>query len=340
MKTWLLLALVAGCARGEAPAHPSPAMSANATAKAAPSTPAPPVASAVPPAAPAEPAKPSVSVSVAELTRGFGPQQSRTLDALRSVCAAALKRDGERVRLGCVSCPPFDANARAAEVAVDPEEFYEAKAAYFGSFSDANAREAALVFDGCEPAAANYGGTLLMSFDGSTWTPKTYASGFHPEECRTFTRPDRRDILVCRWLSVHQLYGESGVGSYDFTRYDGKDAFSAWEGLIALQDNSYSACLDEPQTKRSLVADSVAMLEVDAARSQMSVAVRSFHGPKTSAYLAKCEELAKVTEDGPPVDVGAALRFDVHHLNFTWQAKGFTPDTATRALIRRVWKPR
>ncbi|MFZ5896742.1 MAG: hypothetical protein ACOY0T_37140 [Myxococcota bacterium] len=340
MKNWLVFALLAGCTRGEVPAHPSPAVSSSVARP--PVAPAPVVSSAATAAPPAEPEKPPVvpSVSVAELTRAFRPQESRTLDALRSVCPAALKRDGERVRLGCTRCPPFEASTRAPEVTVDPEEFYEAEAAYFGSFSDANAREAALVFRGCEPHSANFGGTLLMAFDDSGWSQKTYVSGFHPEECHVFTRPDRRDILVCKWSTAHQMYVRSGVGSYDFTRYDEKDAFSAWENLIALEDNSYPACLDEPKMKRPLVADSVAGFEVNAARNLLTVDVRSFHGPKSSAYEQKCVEFRAAAEDSDPVDVHAALKFNVHRLNFAWRGKGFAPDAATLALIGRVWKKR
>lgn len=334
--TWLVLALLVGCARGEVPAHPSPAASAKRVKA------APPAVSSAPTAAPAQPEKaPAPSrASVEELTQGFGPQQLRTLDALRSVCPAALKREGERVLLGCTRCPPFDASARTAEVAVEPEEFYETEAAYFGSFSDANAREAALVFRGCEPRSENSGGTLLMSFDGSGWSQKTYASGFHPEECHVFTRPDRRDILVCKWSSDHMMYIHSGVGSYDFTRYDQKDAFAAWENLIALEDNSYPACFDETTTKGPVVADSISAFDVNAARNVLTVEVRSFRGPKSSAFEQKCRELRERAEDSDPVDLHAALKFNVHQLNFGWRGKGFVPDATTLALIRRVWTKR
>ena len=130
----------------------------------------------------------------------------------------------------------------------------------------------------------------------------------------------------------------SGVGSYDFTRYDEKDAFSAWENLIALEDNSYPACFDEPKTKRVTVADSVAAFDVNAERNLLTVEVRSFHGPKSPAFEQKCVEFRERAEDDDPVDVHSALKFDVHRLNFAWRGKGFVPDAATLALIRRVWK--
>lgn len=242
------------------------------------------------------------------------------------------------MRLGCVSCPPFAADAKRAEVSVDPEQFYEAEAAYFGSFSEADAREAAIVFNGCEPHSANYGGTLLLAFDGSTWTHKAYASGFHPAECRLFTRPDRRDVLVCSWRTDHQMYARSGVGSFDFTRYDGKNSFSAWENLVALEDNSYAACLDPKDMKRRLVADEVSAFDVDPQRARLSIEVRSFHGPKTPAYAEKCTELTQSAETNAPVDVGAALKFKTYHLEFDWRNNAFVPDARTRTLIRQVWK--
>jgi hypothetical protein len=336
IKTWLVLALLVGCARGEVVVHPSPAVSASAVKA------TPPVVPSAPTAAPAEPEKAPAppSVSVEELTQGFGPQQLRTLDALRSVCPAALKREGERVLLGCTRCPPFDGSARAPEVTVEPDKFFEAEAAYFGNFTNPNAREAALVFRGCEPQSENLGGTLLMSFDGSGWSQKTYASGFRPEECHVFTRPDRRDILVCKWSSDQMMYVHSGVGSYDFTRYDERDAFAAWENLIALEDNSYPACLAEAKMKGPIVADSIAAFDVNAARNVLTLEVRSFHGPRSSAFQQKCVELRERAEDSEPVDLHAAMKFNLHRLTFGWRGKGFVPDAATLALIRRVWTKR
>jgi hypothetical protein len=133
-----------------------------------------------------------------KLALALGAEGVRRLEVAASVCAPVVFHREGRLRVGCRSCPPFDASTGPdGRIVVDPAddaELYELEALYAGSFTRPGAAEAAAVFAGCEPHAANWGGTLLVERRGAIWVQVSYRSGFHPADCRTFLRPDARHL--------------------------------------------------------------------------------------------------------------------------------------------------
>src|SRR6187399_805168 len=98
--------------------------------------------------------------------QALGADGVQKLEIAASVCAAALKHDAGKLRVGCRACPPFDSTSGPdGQIVVDPQQdFYEVEAVYLGSFTRTGAREAAAVMLGCEPHAGNFGGTLLVEW--------------------------------------------------------------------------------------------------------------------------------------------------------------------------------
>jgi len=66
-----------------------------------------------------------------------------------------------------------------------------------GHFLSATSDDAALAMAGCEPHAANFGGTVLLTRQGGRWTKRWYKSGVMTDECHKVAAPDGHDLLVC-----------------------------------------------------------------------------------------------------------------------------------------------
>src|SRR5258706_9634007 len=84
-----------------------------------------------------------------------------------------------------------------------------------GKFTPADTPEMIADFEGQEPHALDFGGTVLLRQVKGEWRFVRYAPGFRSTECRKFPRTDRTDLLVCE--GGHTAMGENSI--YVFT-YD------------------------------------------------------------------------------------------------------------------------
>jgi hypothetical protein len=95
------------------------------------------------------------------LVRSLGAEGVRRLQIAASLCPAAVVHDARKLRVGCRTCPPFDATTGPdGKVVVDPppqDEFYELEGLCDGSFSAPGRSETAALFRGCESHADNFG---------------------------------------------------------------------------------------------------------------------------------------------------------------------------------------
>ncbi|APR78536.1 Hypothetical protein A7982_03883 [Minicystis rosea] len=210
-------------------------------------SPPPPIAVAPAPppsAAPTATATASAAVSLPPQAPIDPAADQEKLALVTSICRAAIQHHEGKVRVGCRACPPFEGDDAKPDgrVAIDPPHLFPVEELYRGSFSRPGADEVAAVFEGCEPHAANYGGTLFAEKTESGYRMITYASGLHPASCRVYRRKDGRDVLVCRWSDAHQSTAFTQVFVYDLARATADDPLKGWDALATVSDNSYSVC--------------------------------------------------------------------------------------------------
>jgi len=275
-------------------------------------------------------------------------ESRRRLEIAASVCPAAVIPGEERLRVGCRSCPPFTAdNGPDGPIVVgsrDGDGFYELEASYPGAFSRPGADEVAAVFAGCEPAVENFGGTLLVArHHDNVWAAQSYRSGFHPEACVVFQRPDAAALLVCRWRTAHQLVGHEYVDTYDFTRGSEQDVRGGWERVLGLTTDAHGACFDARGADGPpVVAGRIDALWIHAATparpAELAVDADAIRSPRTPALMARCraltQELARA--EPRPFDVVSSLRLPALRLVFLWNGRTFAPTAETERAIAAV----
>jgi len=283
----------------------------------------------------------------ASLVRELGAEGLRKLEVAASVCQAAVVHDGRKLRVGCRACPPFDISTGPdAQVAVDGlGEFYELETLISGSFSEPGKSQAAAVFAGCESHAENFGGTLLVERKGDVWVHASYRSGFHPTSCKTFARPDRRDVLICTWTTDHQGIVHFMLDSYDFNAGDESHPENGWDHLLTLDDNSVSGCWDREPKGKVMTADRIVDFAVTPATSSaaggLGVIVQFARGPISHAFVAKCSELSRNTlnEAVRPVNLAGLLKPQARTLTLVWDGRQFALDPSSTAIMRQMGVP-
>jgi hypothetical protein len=163
---------------------------------------------------------------------------------LRQVCRTAVRRAGPAGvgvdAVGCTCCPPFDdcpPKPGTLDVQVHGSVgIFQLETMVFGSYSRAEADEAAASFQGCESHAENWGGTVLYARapgGKSAWKQLQYVSGFHPDSCFAVRGDDGRDRLVCERTDAHQGFGERYLFTHDFEEKE----FTADDLLLLLESN-------------------------------------------------------------------------------------------------------
>lgn len=310
-----------------------------------------------PPPVIVEPAPPPPSATpTATATAAAAPPPQEPIDPaadqdklalVTSICPAAIQHREGKVRVGCRTCPPFEGDEAKPDgrVAIDPEQLFPVEALYRGSFSRPGADEIAAVFEGCEPHAGNYGGTLFAEKTSDGYRVITYASGLHPASCQTYRRKDRRDVLVCQWSDAHQSTAFTQVLVYDLARATADDPLKGWEKLAHVETNGYSVCWGvspEVGVEQGKVlgfrfedrnGDGVpdVVVEVLHKKTPYSAAI-------DKAIQRKCAEAsARKPDDMPSIDVAALLGKPAKlTLEFLADGAGFKPTPKTAALLQHM----
>ena len=143
--------------------------------------------------------------------------------------------------IGCACCPPFElCGPNPAAKLVEADQVFPLRARVDGSFSGPSEHEAALVFDGCESHAENYGGTLLVDLtDPATGKPRApdYRPGVHPQRCKSLRTPRGNDALVCEYTDGHQGNLTDQIFVYDFANKD-----APFDSVYTASDDTLAAC--------------------------------------------------------------------------------------------------
>ncbi|MGA7770013.1 MAG: hypothetical protein WCA27_27770 [Candidatus Sulfotelmatobacter sp.] len=102
-------------------------------------------------------------------------------------------------------------------------ESFDLQAVYQGRFSTTNSEQLLLALTGCEPHASGFGGSILLTRDGTVWKKSAYFKGQKPTKCLSFKARDGLDRLVCFAGDAH--FGTS----------------ASWISALSYKDNSLHA---------------------------------------------------------------------------------------------------
>ncbi|WP_161881141.1 hypothetical protein [Deinococcus alpinitundrae] len=81
----------------------------------------------------------------------------------------------------------------------NPEERLTPTAVNYGHFAGPKFTDALVDMDGCEPHANNFGGSLLLRWQGLTsWKLIRYVQGFRTDQCSKVPAAGGRDLLLCQ----------------------------------------------------------------------------------------------------------------------------------------------
>lgn len=305
--------------------------------------PPPPVITPLPPPPPVVTAR--AAPAPAPVQEPIDPAaDAAKLSVVRSLCKAAIKHDKDRVLVGCRSCPPFEGEGTDGIVAVDPPDFWPLETLVRGSFSRPGADEVAAIFEGCEPHAANYGGTLFATKTATGYAATTYASGLHPEHCETYRRKDGRDLLVCRWSDAHQSTAFTQVLAYDLTRATADDPLKGWSALATVSRNDYAVCWGVSPEVGVVQGKLLGFHFEDRNRDGLPDLVvdlthrRTPLSPALDKRVQKaCADAQAKNPDDPRVDVPALVGEPAKEtLELIFDGQGFRPTTKTAAILKRL----
>lgn len=309
--------------------------------------PPPSVIVAPPPAASIAPTVAAVaSAAPARAPAPVDPAADQDAIALAgAVCPAAIQHHQGKVRVGCRACPPFDGAPPDGQIAVDPRTFFPIEKLYRGAFSRAGADEVAAVFEGCEPHAANYGGTLFAEKTATGYRALTYASGLHPASCEVYHRKDERDVLVCTWSDAHQSTAFTEILYYDLTHARVDDPLKGWHALVTVSRNDYSVCWgispESGVTQGRVLGFRIEDRNGDGV-PDVVVEVAHRHTPYSPGMAKVVEkrcaaEQVKKPDDAPVIDVPKLLGKPLPEtLEFLGDPGGFRPSPRTAATLKKL----
>ena len=331
--------IVAGCAG--TPPTPLPPKASSSLPEAPPADGShaaepPPAQAPLAPAASSEPLP--APIVPAETSFPSGADRSK-LELLKGLCPLGVKQDGNKVLVGCRACPPFSGadGVPDGKVVEDPESFFPLEVVVAGSFSRPAADQVALVFQGCESHAENYGGTVLAERAQGAWGAVFYATGLHPSQAKAFRRSDGRDILVGLYSDVHQGTATQTVLSFDFAQASPDDPEAGYQSIVVMPENGYSVCWGlSPDT--GVVSSRVESFSVrpGATGSAVALSVKASyrHAPYSDGLKKRIEAAcarAPGSDDAPPtIDVHAIIGpRQPRQLEFSYDGAQFVPTPAT-----------
>jgi len=134
--------------------------------------------------------------------------------AMQEVCesSATISID-PKGHFQCDACPSYtDFHGN--------RESFDLLEVYQGHFSTTKAEQLLLVLIGCEPHVSGFGGSILLTRDGTVWKKSNYFKGHKPLKGLSFTARDGLDYLVSLGGDQH---------------YDGS---ASWISAVSYKDNS------------------------------------------------------------------------------------------------------
>ena len=146
--------------------------------------------------------------------------------AMQEVCenSAATNIDANG-QSQCTVCPSY------TDFHGNREPFY-LRAVYQGHFSATNGEQLLVALNGCESHASGFGGSVLLTRDGTVWKKSAYFKGDSAWKCLSFKARDGLDRLVCSAGDSH-----AGNSVYWISAASYKDNALHAEPLLGLSGN-------------------------------------------------------------------------------------------------------
>lgn len=146
------------------------------------------------------------------------PAQAATL--LQSICPRSAQPADSKTPgslPGCKSCPDFTTDG-ALQPGLAIHDFFGIQTIIRGSFTAPGAVEAVASFEGCEPHAENFGGSILLTKSGDSWSMVRYMQALITTECRDYRLENGRDLLLCEEEDRHPQESRQTISVIDFSK--------------------------------------------------------------------------------------------------------------------------
>lgn len=149
--------------------------------------------------------------SFSNLLEQLSSSDQAELSRLSHICQPAVQKRGEKLKIGCACCAPFDVCPPTGTEPIfrstEDRRIYSLRQTLTGSFTIPDADQNALVFEGCEAGAENRGGTMIYSAKSDRFQPVAYRSGINPDQCLVLRGDSGIDQLAC--LTRQEMGGTS-----------------------------------------------------------------------------------------------------------------------------------
>lgn len=236
--------------------------------------------------------------------------------AVRLICSEKNMTRGKNGQVdGCRVCP--DGTSFAGDDASKLELYTKIP----GHFTSAKADNLILSTSGCEPHAANFGGSYMFAIaDGKTRLVR-YNAGLITDQCHKFSFTDGRDYLVCRGGWAGQGEVDDTVSMTAFTAA-GKPLAST---LLSIRDTR-GECRDESQSARESEIKGIQFTPPESAQ---------ITGLTITATLGNvsCASIERPGRSRAKAKAGAVKTYD---LEFVFDGKGFKVTPGSRTALNRL----
>jgi hypothetical protein len=233
------------------------------------------------------------------------PSQKEALELLPAACQGKFGPiDGG---YGCNPCPKYiDANGLEGDFGLSN--------VMYGKFTDAKKTDALLDMSGCEAHVNNFGGSVLLRWQGlTTWKFTRYAPGFRSSDCLKYPARDGRDLLLCRggWSGMGHVI--EGFGLTDLLTQ--KD-----QSLFQVDDNTASCIGDRYYSQRITTVQQIKLNSDNYPDLRIGVTVTDEIPPKG-------------WECGKDLTTSKKRKYT---LEFMFDGAKFTPTRATQKIVKAL----
>jgi hypothetical protein len=252
------------------------------------------------------------------------PQQALLVEALKLICPQGeLLRDAHGIVAGCSHCPRQTTEWDADTLV------WKLKRVFTGHFSSASEENIVLSGRGCEPHAANFGGTFVFTVRDSVVKLLHYNPALITERCHKFQAQNLPDMMVCTddWGAQVTLW--SFVYLVRFDRLGESNVSHIFEII----DESRQPCGidffdDSPTTvqKSEITALQIGKSKDGAPTLQITATL----GEKNPT-----EEERKACQQGKPIP----LTLKTYRLDFVFKDGTFQPSLETVSHLKLFPKP-
>jgi|GEM_PF-1198676 len=211
----------------------------------------------------------------------------------------------------CSPCPGF------ADSGFDDGMTLEAVT--YGKFLKGKDTYALLDLSGCEPHVNNFGGSVLLRWQGLTrWKFVKYAPGYRTENCLKYPAQDGRDLLLCE-------AGYAGMGTVisSLLLEDLSQKEAAGQQLFSTSDSS-GACLESGSVQELLEWKQI---KLNGDRyPDLRATVKSGVYTRDTTQKDACSVVLKA----------GSVR--TYTLEYSFDGAKFTPTQATRGFLKQLLK--